>query len=317
MPLKHRLTKVYDVFSLRQVSGESNYKIDKVSDRLRRRVLLLFRDVVSGRWGQGDAATAHEFWQDMHNSLQHLYGRPNLSRLSTNSAMDDAIEFLLGCSTDEFFDFIELSFKLDCAWRAIGDEDQFVEAINKVFEVENAPYRLTPISKTVDAEVNRRGPPPWGTVRVLAYPKVIRTDDEVIHREAIEPTLSVLSAPHFSEANLRFREALDHYRKGAYDDCLTKCGTSLESVCKVICSKKRWPYTEDDNISQVLKTVIRESDLESFYESPLMLIATIRNKLSSSHGKGTAIPSVKRHTAQFALNSTAAAILLLVHECEV
>ena len=317
MSLKNRLTKVYDVFSLRQVSGTSKYRTDEISVRLRNRVLLLFRDVVSGRWGHGDLTTEHKSWQDMQNSLQHLYGRPKLSKYKAVDEQEDTVKFLLSCNSGEFFDFIELSFKLECSWRAIGDEDQLVEAINKVFEVENAPFRLTPISKTVDAMVDRRGPPPWETVRVLAYPKVIRTDDEAIHREATEPALSVLDAPHFKEANVRFRQALDHYRKGAYDDCLTKCGTSLESVCKVICSKKRWIYAEEDSISKVLKTVIRESDLETFYESPLMLIATIRNKLSSSHGKGTAIRSVKRHTAQFSLNSTAAAILLLVHECEV
>ena len=317
MTLRDWFTRTFDVFSFRHLSGNSNYREDEISDRLRSRVLLIYRDLASGRLGDPNRAVGVEFWQDMHNRLQHLYGLPCLSGNESLSAPDDTITFLLNCSAGEFFDFIELSFKLDCSWRAIDDEDDLVETLNEVFGIESAPYRLTKISKTVDPEVNRRGPPPWGSVRVLAYPKVIRTDDETIHREAIEPALSVLSASHFSEANLRFREALDHYRKGVYDDCLTKCGTSLESVCKVICSKKRWTYAEEDSISQVLKTVIRESGLETFYESPLMLIATIRNKLSSSHGKGTAIRNVKRHTAQFSLNSTAAAILLLVHECEV
>ena len=300
---------------MREMSRGSRYRPDKISDRLRTRVLLLYRDVVSGRWTGAASDSGHEFWQGMYNSLQHLYGRPNLSGRDANGEFEDMNMFLQDCSAGEFFDFIELSFKLDDDWPQI--RDQVVEAINEIFKIENAPYQLTKATTTEEPVVKSFGRIEGTRLVVIAYPKVIRADDEAIHSEAIEPAMSVLSAPHFKEANLRFRQALDHYRQGTYDHCLAMCGTSLESVCKAICSKKRWHYSDSDSLSQVLKTVIRESDLETFYESPLMLIATIRNKLSSSHGKGTAIPNVKRHTAQFALNSTAAAILLLVHECEV
>lgn len=316
MNLKEKLTEIYDVFSRRNGSRASKYKSDEVSGHLRGRVVLLYRDVVSARWNSGHLATEHEFWQCMHNSMQHLYGRPKLSKYEADDEKEDTIKFLLSCSTGEFFDFIELSFKLDCAWIATGDEHQLVEALNKVFEVESAPYRLTPMSTTVDPQVNRRGPPPWGTVRVLAYPKVIRTDDEAIHREAIEPALSVLDAPHFEEANVQFREALDDYRKSDYRDCLTKCGSTLESVLKAICYKKQWEIFEGAKVDVVLQTVIRESGLESYYKEPLTLVATIRNRLGSSHGRGTPIRSVEPHVAQYTLNSTAAAILLLVHQCE-
>ena len=251
----------------------------------------------------------------MHNSLQHLYGRPKLSNYDADDVTEDTFKFLLSCNTGEFFDFIELSFKLDCTWRAIEDEDQLVEAINKILGIENAPYRLTNFSRIVEPMVNRRGPPPWDRVRIIAYPKVIRTDDEAIHREAIEPALSILNVPNFTEADLRFREALDHYRKAEYDDCLTKCGSSLESVLKAICKKKGWTYSEGENLSKVLQTVIDKSGLEPFYKDPLTIVATIRNRLSSSHGRGTTVRTVQPHVAQFTLNSTAAAILLLVHQC--
>ena len=315
MDLKQKLTEIYDVFSRRDVSGASKNKSDKISGCLRSRVLLLYRDVVSARWNSGHLATEHEFWQEMHNSLQHLYGRPKLSNYDADDVTEDTFKFLLSCNTGEFFDFIELSFKLDCTWRAIEDEDQLVEAINKILGIENAPYRLTNFSRIVEPMVNRRGPPPWDRVRIIAYPKVIRTDDEAIHREAIEPALSILNVPNFTEADLRFREALDHYRKAEYDDCLTKCGSSLESVLKAICKKKGWTYSEGENLSKVLQTVIDKSGLEPFYKDPLTIVATIRNRLSSSHGRGTTVRTVQPHVAQFTLNSTAAAILLLVHQC--
>ena len=316
MTLKDWFTRTFDVYTLRQLPGNSNYKEDEVSDILRNKVLFVFLDLTSGRWADPSTAIGLDFWHEMHNRLQHLYGLPCLSGRESLSAPDDTITFLRNCSAGEFFDFIELSFKLDCSWRAINDEDDLVETLNEILGIESAPYRLTKISKTVDPEVNRRGPPPWGSVRVLAYPKVIRTDDEVVNREAIEPALSVLNVPLFEEANLRFRAALDHYRKTEYDDCLTKCGTSLESVLKSICRKKRWTYGEDENLSRVLQTVIDKSELEPFYKDPITIIATIRNRLSSSHGRGTTIRTVERHIAQYTLNSTAAAILLLVHQCD-
>jgi hypothetical protein len=45
-----------------------------------------------------------------------------------------------------------------------------------------------------------------------------------------------------------------------------------------------------------------------------MIVATLRNRLSKAHGAGVQIRNVPRHLAAYALNSTAAAILLLVAE---
>jgi hypothetical protein len=44
-------------------------------------------------------------------------------------------------------------------------------------------------------------------------------------------------------------------------------------------------------------------------------IATLRNKLGSAHSAGTQQRSVSQHLAKYAINATAAAILLLVEEC--
>ncbi|MCY4112185.1 MAG: HEPN domain-containing protein [Chloroflexi bacterium] len=324
MALKHRLVSIFDVFSRRQPPQDSRYRSDQLSTQLRNRILLLYRDVVSGEWPSqymwsGQRGSAHAFWKEMHNSLQHLYGRPQLSNQTGLNEIDDISAFLNECDAKCFFDFIELSFKLTITYKAIGDGDDLVESLNEIFRVEDAPYQLTPFYRVEEPQPGYSGTlrPSGGTViRTEAYPKVIRTDEDAAHVYSIAPALSVLSAGHFKEANMRFREALDDYRNGDYDDCLTKCGTSLESVTKALCDRNKWAYNEHDNLSRVLRTAIGESNLDSFYESPLMLVATIRNKLSSSHGAGTTIRSVERHVAQYAVNSTAAAILLLVHECD-
>jgi hypothetical protein len=135
-----------------------------------------------------------------------------------------------------------------------------------------------------------------------------------LHRIAIQPTLQLLSGPDYVAANKEFLEALEEFRKGDYGDCLTKCGSSFESVLKIICTRKNWPYGTTDTAAPLLKTVITNSGLESFFEQPLLQVATLRNKLSKSHGAGVTTRFVSKSKAEFAINATASAILFLVNE---
>ena len=314
MSLKNQLTSIFDVFSRRDAPRGKGYKPDEVSETLRSRILLLYREFLSGQWSnrhhsQGDYTQT--FWEEMARQLQHLYGRPKLSEALTRSAAEDALNFVCTCEPAHFFDFLELTFKVECMWRF--ERNELVDAVNEIFRVENAPYQLTPF---VTQDVQREGPYGGGTyIETIALPKLIRAEDEVPHAEAMAPALSVLSAPHFKAANLELRDALDEYRKGHYGDCLTKCCSSFESVMKSLCKRNKWPFDEKkDTAAPLLKIILSQSKLDPFFEQPLILIATMRNRLSSSHGGGTAVRSVERHVAQYALTSTAAAILLLVHD---
>ena len=111
-----------------------------------------------------------------------------------------------------------------------------------------------------------------------------------------------------------YLEALEDYRKGDYGDCLTKCGSAFESIMKIICDSKKWQYKQTDTASALLSTIINKSGLESYLEQPLIIIATLRNRLSKSHGAGVAPKEVTQNYAKYALNSTAAAIVFLVNE---
>lgn len=124
--------------------------------------------------------------------------------------------------------------------------------------------------------------------------------------------MELLSNPLFINANLEFLEALEDYRKNDYRDSLTKSASAFESVMKVICNEKGWSYNETDTASKLLSILIANIPLDSFFESPLILISTIRNKLSKSHGAGTQVKVVDDHLVRYVLNATASAILLLV-----
>lgn len=305
---RDRLKSIFDVFSRRAVDLDADYKPTRISDRLRGRILLLYRDVASGQWGGGDHSW--RFWTEVHNSLQHLCARPRLSSRATTDATQDTFAFLTDCDTSELLDFIELSFKVSSMQLIVGEGKDFVDALNEIFRVEQAPYQLTPMVWIKESTGNT------STIRLSAYPKVVRSEDDATYTMGVAPSLGILAAPHFEAANLEFREAMEEYRKGDYGDCLTKCASALESVLKVLCKGNKWPFSESDGVGRLLEVVVGETGLDSFFTQPLMLIATIRNRLSKSHGGGTTIRTVERHVAEYAVTSTAAAIILLVREAD-
>ena len=106
----------------------------------------------------------------------------------------------------------------------------------------------------------------------------------------------------------------EDYRKGDIPDCLTKCGSAFESVLKVICERKGWGCKQTDAASTLIRIILPKTNLDTYFEGPLILIATLRNKLSSAHGAGNAVKEPARHIAQYALNATASAIILIAQE---
>ena len=315
MSLKEQIESIFDVFSRRESTRERRHKPNQLSGEVRGRVLILYLNLAPSQFRYQHIVP--DFWVQIHSKLQLLYGRTNLSGVQTSNATEDLINFLNNCNADEFFDFIELSFKLELTLEVMDDENQVVDALNTIFRDSNAPYQLTPIVKVEEKAGVSRFNRPVTTIRTVAYPRIIRAEEELTYQEAVKPALSVLGAPHFEAANQEFRDAMDKYRKGDYEDSLAMCGSAFESVLKVLCKRKRWKYNEQDTSSQLLDVVFSKSTLEPFFKQPLMLIATMRNKLSSSHGGGSKVRNVEGHVAQYALTSTAAAIMLLVDEINV
>ena len=88
--------------------------------------------------------------------------------------------------------------------------------------------------------------------------------------------------------------------------------TLLESVLQVICRRHCFQFSEGATLGQLLDVVVPGLGLEQVYSEKLKLMATIRNRLSSSHGGGTEPRNPERHYAQLMLTMTAAAIVFLV-----
>ena len=63
---------------------------------------------------------------------------------------------------------------------------------------------------------------------------------------------------------------------------------------KIICDRKEWPYKQTDTAETLLNIVFGKTGLESFFNQPIMLVATMRNRLSSAHGAGALQRNVPR-----------------------
>jgi hypothetical protein len=281
----------------------------------RNRVLMLCRDIFAGS-ENGDYSG--EFWDEIHQKLQYLHGSPRLSNDQIHQTTAyDAIEFLLRCPDDQFLDFVEYIFQTECFFQAarswgngmVDDGNNIVRKVNDFFAIDNLPYHLTNFVWQ-ECDMYMFGNKTRG-MEIANRPRVMRQESAPIHEHAIAPTLELLSDSAFTEANKEFLAALEDYRKGDYRDCLVKCGSAFESVMKVVCDKRGWQYNQSDTAKKLLNIIMKETGLESFYEAPLLIIATIRNKLSTAHGAGSQKKSVPPHVAKFVINATASAIVFL------
>ena len=249
--------------------------------------------------------------------------------------------FLTECNDEHYLDFIEMFFQSEDLPKYFSDSElkAAVSNINKFFTEDDLPYSLTEFSisksKTLKPKIDKlvsllfrlskRSESPWmmsshmqpqslpiRIPTIEAYPQIIRRDNEILQNTAIQPALELLASPVFKTANFEFLAALRDYREGRYSDCVVKCGSAFESVMKIICKQKGWPVDRD--AAKLLNTVLRNTELPPFLKQPLIQTATIRNELGSAHGAGAQPRRITQHLAQYTINLTASAVLLIVRE---
>lgn len=261
---------------------------------------MLIRDVGPGML---------ESLEFLHDRLSYLLGSQKLSENYNLSYADDAFEFLHTCSDPHFLDAIEYLVHCD-GWRYLGGQHELViDRLNEFFNVDDLPYFITkPVWET--REEIYQGVPTQFT-GICEQAKVIPKESQAIHDKAIEPALKLLRQPAFLNANSEFMAALEDFRHGKFGDCVTKCNSSYESVMKVICGQKGFGYAQGDTTSKLIRTIMQKTEMDTFWEQPLMTVGTLRNKLSTSHGAGEVQKVVPEHVAKYTLNITASAIIFL------
>ena len=344
MTNKIDLSSIFDVYSLRdQPSGGMD---GALTQEFRNRVWLCCTEMVHpyDHYSQAGHKIA-DFWMTLRDKLRYRQGSIDLVDRHSPTVVTEMESFLSQCSDEHYLDFIEMFFQSEELPMHFPDSElrDAVDNVNRFFALDGLPYSLTHFSisesRTLRPRITRirrllssmlrperqvsprvfspHTKPPSLPIRIPtvgAYPRIIRVESQVAHRTAIKPALALLSAPVFREANKEFLDALEDYRHEDYRDSVVKCGSAFESVMKIICEENDWPSQHD--AGKLLNTVLSKTELPGFLRQPLIQIATIRNELGSAHGAGIESRDVTAHLAQYTINLTASAILLLVDEAK-
>lgn len=312
------LSRIFDVFTRR--NRTQAHRPREVPTTTRNRILLWCNDVFSNsrRSSHGHGDYTANFWEEIHRLLQFRHGEFQLSQAQHLewSRADDARWFLLSCPGEAFIDFLEYIFRVNCLFHVGHEKNELVDEINELLKIDDLPYHVTYFARQVVRETANMPPVlrEQNVIKTLEYPRVILRENAVTHTEAIAPALELLRAPQFSNANSEFLGALKDYRKSDYDDALTKAASALESVMKVIFQDRGWSYDPRATASQLVQLFVSKTTLDSYFEPLLMIVFTLRNRLSSSHGAGTAKRDTSPHLVRYALNTTASVMLLLAEE---
>jgi hypothetical protein len=301
------LQAIFDVFSRRPENAKKPQHV--VPEDTRNRIVMWCADVTRNMMRSMEGENM--FWVQIRRHLLFRHGKMSLMGGDPNS-FKDTLTFLMSCDGEHFLDFVEYIFRIECAVELQIDNDTCVDQINGLLQIDNVSYYLTGFVR--EETTGRLYGHERVMIKTVQVPRIILRESEVMHSQAIVPTLEFLKTPEFASANTEFLNGLQDYRKGDYGDCMTKCGSAFESVMKVICAKKRWPHKETDVANTLVKTMIDNTNLDSYFEQLLIIVATLRNRLSSSHGGGAKPRNPPQHLARYVVNATASAILLLADE---
>lgn len=306
------LKDVFNVFSQR--NKKSTEVVDRLTKESRNRIILILRNKI-------DQYGWIEFCTEIHKMFQIKLGKFKLcDNIKIRDTSEDIINYVLVCKDEDFLDFIEYIFKTRSINKISPDKNILVDEINEIFQFDDIKFRLTKYIEEWKKEIASDGifrGSMVTTIDFITYPQIIKREDEFSYTEIMEPTLALLSDGRFKTANNEFLSALQDYKEQRYEECLTKCVSAYESVLKILCDIKKWPFEKEKKkqnptLNPLLEFVIEKADLGKFLQNVLCGPAAIRNNLGSSHGKG--IDSNKKATksiARYQLNSTAAAILFI------
>ena len=149
--------------------------------------------------------------------------------------------------------------------------------------------------------------------------QIVRIDNQIIYREALQPALKLLSDPRFAGANQEMLAAYDSRRNGNNADALTNANKAFESVIKSICEEKGYTYDKDKDAAKKLIDILKTEGFFPAYMNPhidgirITLetgLPVVRNK-KGGHGQGQAVTPVPDEYVGYALNLAATNIVFL------
>ena len=182
--------------------------------------------------------------------------------------------------------------------------------------VGNAKLRPDAVIDEINARIRE-----CGLGYQFASGDIIRIDTLHIHKNVVLPALKLLRDPRFASAEQEYLQAHESYRHGDLEASLVNCGKALESVLKVIGTKRGWTMKENDPASKLIQAAADSDFIAGYTQTSLNHLKgliesstpSVRNKMGG-HGAGVTPRTVPLHLAAFQLNQTAAVMVYLVEQ---
>ena len=268
-------------------------------------VIHILRDVLGDTQAyQGNVVTQEEWYQNIHDILARELGVPHLNDAGLIT-QKRVFNFLLEADVENALSVIEVSFQVARTAQQDPENHYILQDLNMRFPeaVEELNARFQEHGIGYQFESN----------------EIVRVDSQFLHQEAVKPALQLLKATRYAGANDEFRKAHEHYRHQRYGEAVSECLKALESTLKVICKKRKWPFSADTATAKNLLEIVFEKGLvQGYLESKFTGlrtvlesgVPTIRNR-ESSHGAGEEPRHVPQHLAAYVLHLTASAIVFI------
>ena len=204
---------VFDLYSKRQKRARGEMPDVYVYDNLPKTLRVQIVQIISDAFGE-----------DIRNEVYRRYEY----RLS-KKLYDFAVDVL--CREFGVFELVQgVSSSRDSLFKfflAEGDIDRALDVVELCFNLmkDKIDYnykRVTKVKIDPDAailELNERFKE-HGVGYLFVSGEIIRVDSQLLHAEAVKPTLSLLREDGFDGANEEFLSAHAHYRHGRYKECL-------------------------------------------------------------------------------------------------
>ncbi|GAB6262366.1 STM4504/CBY_0614 family protein [Photobacterium sp. R1] len=282
---------IYELYSTRNKAKYPEvYQYADVGDRLRTQVAQILIAAIGSRINYGGYLTPSEgVYVAIFNILKREYGESSLGSHKEGSALwlQDYLEY--HTPTEQFIDVLELACRLI---------DKHVRQ-----DWVNFRHNDNPSQEPDDAleELNERMKRA-GFGYEFTDGIIVRIDEQYIHAEVVKPALFILQ--DFKGAQEEFLSAHEHYRHGNYEECITDCCKSFESLMKAICHEKGWIDDKEHDqlpaaklihkcIENELVPVYMQNQFTAFRQLLESGVPTIRNK-SGGHGAGKEVREISQ-----------------------
>lgn len=245
--------------------------IYQFDEALRKRLLAVFKDYISGSFS--------EFLHSLGQDLIKSYGYLKRSTFEAVKASDiPVLEHFIRSENEEVLDFFEAAIRNP---QYIGEQEG-VNALNSVLQEEGIGYRFSEFSFETSKSL-------FGLKRksIYSFSEAHRINDEHVYQTVVRPALQFISNTEFKISHNELMKALAACRQNEPEDAITLAGAAYESFLKTVLKIRSCSFDPDkDTCSRLVRIIIDNDMLPSFYESCFISPATIRNKLGDAHGRG-------------------------------